>query len=90
MTTETTRETNAAPPGESHRETGPAVTVVIPTIGRPSLAATLAAVGRVHGHGPEVIVVDDRPGESPEPLPVPGRVRVLRSGGRGPATWAST
>ncbi|MEU7941507.1 glycosyltransferase family 2 protein [Microbispora bryophytorum] len=81
MTTEMTRETNAASPGEPHRETGPAVTVVIPTIGRPSLAATLAAVGA----GPEIVVVDDRPGESPEPLPVPGRVRVLRSGGRGPA-----
>ncbi|MEU6426457.1 glycosyltransferase [Microbispora sp. NPDC046973] len=81
MTTEMTRETNTAPPGEPHQGTGPAVTVVIPTIGRPSLAATLAAVGA----GPEIVVVDDRPGESPEPLPVPGRVRVLRSGGRGPA-----
>ncbi|MEU6411862.1 glycosyltransferase [Microbispora sp. NPDC046933] len=85
MTTEMTRETNTTPAGEPHRETGPAVTVVIPTVGRPSLAATLAAVGS----GPEVIVVDDRPGEGRgddwEPLPVPDRARVLRSGGRGPA-----
>ncbi|TQS30700.1 glycosyltransferase [Microbispora sp. KK1-11] len=82
-----TRETNSASTGEPHQETGPAVTVVIPTIGRPSLAATLAAVGSSSGSGsgPEILVVDDRPGESPEPLPVPDRVRVLRSGGRGPA-----
>ncbi|MEV4461085.1 glycosyltransferase [Microbispora sp. NPDC049633] len=89
MTTEMTRGTNTASASEPHTDprgqTGPAVTVVIPTIGRPSLAATLAALGPVHGRGPEVIVVDDRPGESPEPLPVPDRVRVLRSGGRGPA-----
>lgn len=77
MTTELTRRTSPAPASG----TGPAVTVVIPTIGRPSLAATLAAVGP----GPEVIVVDDRPGDNPEPLAVPPRVRVLRSGGRGPA-----
>ncbi|WP_285785760.1 glycosyltransferase [Microbispora sp. NBRC 16548] len=89
MTTEMTRGTNTAPTGEPHTEaqaparnqTGPAVTVVIPTIGRPSLAATLAAVGS----GPEVIVVDDRRGAGRDPLPVPGHVRVLRSGGRGPA-----
>ncbi|WP_249345868.1 glycosyltransferase family 2 protein [Microbispora sp. H11081] len=82
MTAEMTREKNTAPTGEPHRETGAAVTVVIPTIGRPSLAATVAAVEP----GPEVIVVDDRSGRSGrEPLPVPDRVRVLRSGGRGPA-----
>ncbi|MEV4326608.1 glycosyltransferase family 2 protein, partial [Microbispora rosea] len=81
MTTEMTQETNTAPTGEPHQETGQAVTVVVPTIGRPSLAATLAAVGP----GPEIVVVDDRPEEGREPLPVPGRVRVLRSGGRGPA-----
>ncbi|WP_327047359.1 glycosyltransferase [Microbispora sp. NBC_01189] len=62
---------------------GPAVTVVIPTIGRPSLAATLAAIGPQDGS--EVVVVDDRPGDGAEALPVPARVRVLRSGGRGPA-----
>ncbi|WP_328709391.1 glycosyltransferase family 2 protein [Microbispora hainanensis] len=81
MTTELTRETNPASTKEPHQEAGPAVTVVIPTIGRESLAATLAAVGP----GPEIVVVDDRPGDGLEPLPVPGRVRVLRSGGRGPA-----
>ncbi|GIH73683.1 glycosyltransferase family 2 protein [Planobispora longispora] len=85
------------------------ITVVIPTIGRPTLAATLAAIDPKT----EVVVVDDRPGELVvDPLPEPsvdgplltgvasverdvdvlgalraagGRVKVLRSGGRGPA-----
>ncbi|MFD0658975.1 glycosyltransferase family 2 protein [Thermocatellispora tengchongensis] len=58
------------------------VTVVVPTVGRASLTATLEAIGP----GPDaVIVVDDRPGDPPEPLDVPPGVRVLRSGGRGPA-----
>lgn len=63
------------------------ITVVIPTIGRPSLAATLAALD------PEtaVIVVDDRPaGTSAGPLRVPDHVRLLRSGGRGPAAARNT
>ncbi|GLW12870.1 hypothetical protein Misp01_79980 [Microtetraspora sp. NBRC 13810] len=70
------------------------ITVVIPTVGRPSLSATLAALGlssdRPGGGSPpggrvaEVIVVDDRRGPA-EPLDLPDGVRVLRSGGRGPA-----
>lgn len=56
-------------------------TVVIPTIGRPSLTSLLQAVEGA----PEVIVVDDRPVADP-PLEVPEGVRVLRTGGgRGPA-----
>jgi glycosyltransferase involved in cell wall biosynthesis len=56
------------------------ITVVIPTIGRPSLRATLAALG------PDLptVVVDDRP-DGGAPLEVPEHVRVVRSGGRGPA-----
>jgi glycosyltransferase involved in cell wall biosynthesis len=55
------------------------VEVVMPSIGRPSLHAALAPlVGRV-----PVVVVDDRPGG--EPLALPPGVRVVRSGGRGPA-----
>ncbi|MFT7838533.1 glycosyltransferase [Saccharothrix sp. BKS2] len=58
--------------------------VVIPTVGRQSLAVVLDALE--HGSGPpprEVIVVDDRP--DPGPLPATRSARVLRSGGRGPA-----
>ncbi|MEW2353848.1 HAD-IIIA family hydrolase [Spirillospora sp. NPDC029432] len=68
--------------------------VVVPTIGRPSLRTLLrtllnslaAAAG---ADGPRaIIVVDDRP-EPGAPLPLPPevdeRVEVLRSGGRGPA-----
>ncbi|MCA2222202.1 glycosyltransferase family 2 protein [Nonomuraea aurantiaca] len=57
------------------------ITVVVPTIGRPSLGATLAAVGTRL----PVIVVDDRPASRAGPLDVPERVRVVRSWGRGPA-----
>ncbi|GII86731.1 hypothetical protein Ssi03_47210 [Sphaerisporangium siamense] len=56
------------------------ITVVIPTIGRRSLHRLLAALGT----GLETIVVDDRPRFCPA-LRVPGHVRVLRTGGRGPA-----
>ncbi len=58
------------------------VTVVIPTIGRESLGTLLSALS---GAPMSVIVVDDRP-RSPTALPVDSGVRVLRSGGRGPAT----
>ncbi|WP_067179000.1 glycosyltransferase family 2 protein [Microtetraspora niveoalba] len=63
------------------------ITVVIPTIGRPTLRATLAALDP----GLDVIVVDDRPEDLPGGLPAdpadPGGspVKVIRSGGRGPA-----
>ena len=54
------------------------MTVVVPTVGRPSLHRALApVVGRV-----PVVVVDDRP-DGPS-LSIEG-VTVLRSGGRGPA-----
>ncbi|WP_214414374.1 glycosyltransferase [Sphaerisporangium fuscum] len=56
------------------------ITVVVPTVGRASLAGTLAALEP----GFDVVVVDDR-GDPAGPLPVPDGVRVLRSGGRGPA-----
>ncbi|MEU4574336.1 glycosyltransferase [Nonomuraea sp. NPDC023979] len=56
------------------------ITVVIPTIGRPSLAATLDALGT----DLPIIVADDRRTGSP-PLALPSHVRVVRSGGRGPA-----
>ncbi|WP_423462152.1 HAD-IIIA family hydrolase [Promicromonospora sp. MS192] len=73
----------------------PSYSVVVPTVGRPQLGALLSSVRATAAVGPaplEVLVVDDRPfpahGTNPPldlgPDPVPG-VRVLRSGGRGPA-----
>lgn len=56
------------------------ITVVIPTIGRPTLRATLAALGPAV----PVIVVDDRPEPAGRVTPEPW-VRVVPSGGRGPA-----
>ncbi|MEU1391895.1 MULTISPECIES: glycosyltransferase [unclassified Nonomuraea] len=56
------------------------ITVVIPTIGRATLGETLAAVGRTV----PVIVVDDRRAAAAA-LELPDHVRVVRSGGRGPA-----
>src|SRR3954452_6809481 len=67
------------------------VTVVIPTIGRPSLDRLFDSLAASAGDRPEeIIVVDDRPGP-PQPvaehLPgwTAGLTRVIRSGGRGPA-----
>lgn len=59
-------------------------TVVIPTTGRDNLIPLLSAVTGCAGPRPaEIIVVDDRP--TGPPLSLPGFVRVVRSGGRGPA-----
>ncbi|MFC4907183.1 HAD-IIIA family hydrolase [Actinomadura gamaensis] len=68
--------------------------VVIPTVGRDSLRVTLEALLGSSGPPPaEILVVDDRP-EPGAPLPLPDgadrRVRVLRSGGRGPAAARNT
>jgi histidinol-phosphate phosphatase family protein len=65
-----------------------ATTIVVPTLGRPSLAVLLDALG--HGtRAPDhpVVVVDDRPSAQSAPLPVGAGIPVvvLRSGGRGPA-----
>ncbi len=60
--------------------TDPLVEVVMPTVGRPSLGEALAPlVGRI-----PVVVVDDRRGDV-APLGLPDGVRVVRSGGWGPA-----
>jgi len=63
-------------------------TVVVPTIGRPSLDVLLDALAAGAGPRPaEIVLVDDRPSGAPLQ---PGRtglppVRVVRTGGRGPA-----
>jgi glycosyltransferase involved in cell wall biosynthesis len=60
-------------------------TVVIPTMGRESLNVVLDVLVKGDGTPPrEVIVVDDRPGPGTE-LSTPDGVRVLRTGGLGPA-----
>ena len=61
------------------------VEVVIPTVGRPSLDRALAPLaGRL-----PIIVIDDRSVPLPA-LAVPEGVRVLTSGGRGPAAARNT
>jgi histidinol-phosphate phosphatase family protein len=66
----------------------PSWSVVVPTIGRPSLRVLLDSLAAQSPEPLEVVVVDDRaPAGDQAPLDVPPglRVRVLRSGGRGPA-----
>src|SRR3954466_9713751 len=62
--------------------------VVVPTIGRPSLDVLLEALAAAAGPRPaELILVDDRPTGSPLRPERPGlpSVRVVRTGGGGPA-----
>lgn len=63
-------------------------TVVVPTIGRPSLDVLLDALAAAPGPRPaELILVDDRPTGTPLAPERPGLppVRVVRTGGGGPA-----
>jgi histidinol-phosphate phosphatase family protein len=69
-----------------------AVDVVVPTVGRPSLAALLRSLDVQRGPLPRIVVlVDDRRGPRPPlslggPHPrLAGRLRVLSGPGRGPA-----
>src|SRR4051812_50177512 len=64
------------------------ITVVVPTIGRPSLDVLLDALAAASGPRPaELILVDDRPSGPPLHPERPGLppVRVVRTGGGGPA-----
>ncbi|MGA4845896.1 glycosyltransferase family 2 protein [Streptomyces sp. G5(2025)] len=77
-----------------------AYAVVVPTLGRPSLAATLRALADAEGPKPErVILVDDRPGTdgtttTPLPVEIPAALRplttVVRGQARGPAAARNT
>lgn len=59
-------------------------TVVIPTTGRDNLHVLLSILDSCTGpRHAQVVVVDDRPGGPP--LSLPAGVRVVHSGGRGPA-----
>ncbi|MEX0427765.1 HAD-IIIA family hydrolase [Nocardioides sp. DS6] len=61
-------------------------TIVVPTMGRPSLGALLEALAAqsVHVDAP-VVLVDDRPGGAPLAPQSPLDLTVVRSGGGGPA-----
>src|SRR4051794_41957632 len=64
------------------------ITVVVPTIGRPSPDVLLDALAAASGPRPaELILVDDRPSGPPLHPERPGlpAVRVVRTGGGGPA-----
>nr|BFD89300.1 glycosyltransferase [Kitasatospora sp. Xyl93] len=72
--------------------TGPSYAVVIPTLGRPSLSVTLAALAGARGPAPErVVLVDDRPLTDCGPLDVEvppslrDRTSVVAGCGNGPA-----
>jgi glycosyltransferase involved in cell wall biosynthesis len=73
------------------------VDVVVPTVGRPSLTGLLGRLCHALPAGSTVVVVDDRPPNAP-PLSLDvddERVRVMHSGGRGPAAarnagWLAT
>jgi glycosyltransferase involved in cell wall biosynthesis len=84
------------PPTEAIRT----VAIVVPTVGRPSLATLLTALSSELGQQDglcveEVLVVDDRSDPDPDlaghvPPGLTGRVRCLRSGGGGPARARNT
>jgi histidinol-phosphate phosphatase family protein len=68
------------------------VSIVVPTLGRPSLRRLVASLARADGPLPrEILLVDDRrrPGaqllDRPPPRRLRGRLRVLSGQGRGPA-----
>ncbi|QQC92059.1 glycosyltransferase family 2 protein [Streptomyces alfalfae] len=77
---------------------GTTYAVVIPTLGRPSLGATLRALADATGPKPKsVILVDDRPhthGATPLPVDVPAALRevtaVVPGRARGPAAARNT
>jgi glycosyltransferase involved in cell wall biosynthesis len=62
------------------------VDVVVPTVGRPSLDVVVDSLRRMLPASATLVLADDRPARA-APLAVPDdpRVRVVRSGGRGPA-----
>jgi histidinol-phosphate phosphatase family protein len=72
--------------------TGPDVDLVVPTLGRESLAVLLRTLAAgADGRPGRIILVDDRPRPQEPLLPagipsaLAGRIEVRRSGGRGPA-----
>ena len=63
------------------------VDIVVPTLGRASLAALLESLAEARGQLPgRILLVRDGPGEAPEiPSPLRARTEIFRDPGRGPA-----
>ncbi|KUL36879.1 transferase [Streptomyces sp. NRRL F-4489] len=79
-------------PAGRNRVPAPAYAVVIPTLGRPSLTACLAALAQARGPAPHrIVLVDDRPLTDCAPLPVEipatlrDRTETVHGYGDGPA-----
>jgi glycosyltransferase involved in cell wall biosynthesis len=64
------------------------ISIVVPTVGRPSLAVLLARLAPSTGDGAEILVVDDRTDQS-GPLGAP-QAKVLSGRARGPAAARNT
>jgi histidinol-phosphate phosphatase family protein len=79
------------PPAGPPADAGPSVTIVVPTVGRPSLLVLLESIAASAAHtglpAPPIVLVDDRRLTRPlaDSIPASLRVQVLLSGGRGPA-----
>jgi glycosyltransferase involved in cell wall biosynthesis len=71
---------------------GPRFDVVVPTVGRDSLAPLLDSLGATLPAGSRIIVADDRrqPASPLLPADSDGRCQVVASGGRGPAAARNT
>jgi glycosyltransferase involved in cell wall biosynthesis len=67
------------------------VSVVVPTVGRPSLGVLLERLAPATAEGAEILVVDDRPDQSGQlGVALPPHVKVLSGRGRGPASARNT
>jgi glycosyltransferase involved in cell wall biosynthesis len=80
------------PDGDISVAAAPPIAIVIPTVGRPSLAALLQSLAASAGPAPaQLIVVDDRAQPNGPlctgavPAHLASRLRIVHSGGRGPA-----
>jgi HAD superfamily hydrolase (TIGR01662 family) len=96
--------TDSVSPDRTEAASDRRYSIVIPSIGRPSLDTLLGQLAVVTGPAPELVVIaDDRrfdpvDNTAPEPLQLkslPWPVRVVRTGGRGPAAarnagWRAT